>query len=322
MKPLELSSVTEVWRSSLVHLQEALSDIGTDIQLWFPWGQNWRGHDGHGVLPPTPLPADLVSSPLTRFGGRLWRPVKGTDDSWLLSVKGDGEAPTARFRDLALPARAMAALRLLEEFVRLEGLLGLMMKVLEQQAGEHVGHWDRVRQMSTAIGRRLGFSGRDLVELELAGLLHDIGKVGLPPAVLAEARPLSPAERRLMESHSLVGAAMIREIPGMERVAAWVLGHHETPDGSGYPKGLTAAEIPLGAMIVAAADSFDSMTHFRPYATERTYKESIQEMIRHQGRYDDRVLWALQEVLREVGIFDARPMVNVDGPNGPPPMTD
>lgn len=312
MKPIELTSIFEVWRTAISSLQESLSIDSSDLQVWFPWGRFWRGHDRNSSLPPTDLPADLSDGSTSRFGGRIWRCINVSDSKWLLSIRGNAQIEK-KFRDWYPDEDLLSSLRMLAEFLRLEGLLGLSMKVLEQRAGEHGGHWERVRQFSTAIARKLGFSGEALIKVELAGLLHDIGKIAVPAAILEQVRPLSPAERKQVETHSLVGSTMIREIPGMEDVAEYVMSHHEAPDGSGYPRGLKAGEISLPALIIAAADSFDAMTHHRPYATQKTYHDTIREMTGNTGKYDDRVLWALQDVLRELGILDSKPMVTGPG---------
>ena len=207
-----------------------------------------------------------------------------------------------------LSKEASTTLSLLGEFVKLECLLGLTLRILENRANERTGHWDRVRHLCVAMGKQMKLASRELLELELAALLHDIGKVTLPISLLEESRPLSPAERKQIETHSAIGAGMIREIPGLDRVAECVLYHHEAPDGSGYPKALKCGEIPLNSLIIGAADSFDAMTHYRPYASEQTYKDTIKEMLDHSGKYDDRVLWTLQEVLRNLGILDVHPV--------------
>ncbi|HEY9070805.1 MAG TPA: HD domain-containing phosphohydrolase [Candidatus Ozemobacteraceae bacterium] len=308
MKPLELNSISEVWKTVLTDLKTALAATGSNLQIWFPWGRTWRGQDSRGSLPPTELPAELAAIPAgMHFAGRWWRPITAAGMTWLISftTAGDTEKSLSSWQP---GPQIVSALTLLGEFVRLESLLGLFLKVLENRASEEYGHWDRVRNYCVAIGRNMGLSHRELIDLELAGLLHDIGKVSISPALLEERRPLSSAERRQVESHAVVGAAMIREIPGLDRVADAVLSHHENPDGSGYPRGLRDPEIPLAGLIVSVADSFDAMTHYRPYAAERTYRESIDEMGRQQGRYDERVLWALQQVLKQLGILEVRPI--------------
>ncbi len=309
MKPLELSSVAEVWKSALTILEKALDPIGCQVQVWYPWGKDFRGHDLSGSLPPTELPPDLVSPQWARYAGRHWRSLNVAHNQWLISIKSkSGDLAASGRIDLELTSEIQNTFAMLGEFVKMECLLGLTLRILEARAGERTGHWERVRNLSVAVGRKMGMVPRELVDLELTGLLHDIGKIAISATLWEETRPLSPEERRQMETHSAAGAAMIREIPGLDRVAVGVHCHHEAPDGSGYPKGLTAEEIPLNALIVGAVDAFDAMTHYRPYAAERTYKESIQEMMAATGKYDDRVLWALQEVLRSLGILDSYPV--------------
>ncbi len=308
MKPLELSSISEVWKSVLAQLTRSIAQVGSNVQVWFPWGRTWRGQDTRGSLPPTELPAELAATHAgAHYAGRWWKPVPAAGLTWLISFHA-AEGGEKSLPEWKPAAEVESALSLLGEFVRLESLLGLFLKILENRAVEEFGHWDRVRNYCVAIGRNMGLSPRELVDLELAGLLHDIGKVSLPSSLLEERRPLSPAERRQIESHALVGAAMIREIPGLDRVADAVMSHHETPDGSGYPRALRDPEIPLAGLIVSVADSFDAMTHYRPYAAERTYRESIIEMSGRQGKYDERVLWALQQVLKQLGILETRPI--------------
>ena len=308
MKPLELSCITGVWKSALNILNHSLSGIGDDLQLWFPWGRTWRGQDANGSLPPTNFPDDIISEDVSRFGGRLWKAVSLGGVTWLMSVRAPKSA-TPEMQNWNIPAKAFEALKMLSDFLALESLLGLSMKILENQAKEHVGHWDRVRNLSVAIGQQMGMAQAELVEIEIAAMLHDIGKVGLQPDLLESIDQLTPEQQKIMETHSKIGAAMIKEIPGMEKISEMVLCHHEAPDGSGYPNGLKIDEIPFGALIIGAADSFDAMTHYRPYAIERTYLESFQEMRSEKGKFAPEVLQALELVLRRLGILDAKPLV-------------
>ena len=318
MKPLELSSVAEIWKSALTILADALASIGRHPQIWFPWGNSWRGHGEQGSLPACDLPASLRDASGAHFAGRSWRSLRIGDMTWLVSVKADHPSEGS-LKQWSLPEAMLPTFRLLGEVVRMECLLGLTLRILENRAGEHGGHWERVRHMAVAIGRQLRLSGADLVEVEMTALLHDIGKVALPPSLLEVTRSLSQAERRQMETHSAIGAGMVREIPGLERVADGVWAHHEAPDGSGYPRNLRGEEIPLASLIVGAADSFDAMTHYRPYAAERTYQDTLGEMIGQRGKYDDRVLWALQEVLRHLGILGVHPVVPAEPMVSEPP---
>lgn len=308
MKPLELSCITSIWKTALGILEETLTGVGSDLQLWFPWGGIWRGHDRQGSLPPTDLPDDLAGPGVSRFGGRFWKAFSLNGTSLLLSVRAPISA-TAEMENWELPEKATESLRMLSDFVRLECLLGLTMRILENQSREHAGHWDRVRSLSVAIGSEMGLSQRELADLELAAMLHDIGKVGLPEELLQIAGPLEDEERKKVEAHSLIGSAMIREIPGMEMIAEIVLSHHEAIDGSGYPRGLKQDQIPFGSLIIAVADSFDAMTHYRPYAIERTYLESYNELKGEKGKFAPEVVAALERVLRRLGILETKPLV-------------
>lgn len=308
MKPLELSCITGVWKTALGILDENLAGIGSDLQLWFPWGNIWRGHDRSGSLPPTDFPDELASPGVSRFGGRFWKSFALHGTSWLISVRAPMSA-TPEMESWELPRQAEESLKMLADFVRLECLLGLTMKILENQSREHAGHWDRVRNFSVAIGSEMGLAARELADLELAAMLHDIGKVGLPEDLLVIAGPLSEEERKKVEAHSLIGSAMIREIPGMEMIAEIVLSHHEAVDGSGYPRGLKIDEIPFGSLIISVADAFDAMTHYRPYAIEHTYLESFNQIKSEKGKFAPEVLAALERVLRSLGILESKPLV-------------
>lgn len=308
MKPLELSCITSIWKTVLGIIEETLTGVGSDLQLWFPWGGVWRGHDRDGSLPPTDLPQDLVTSGVSRFGGRFWKAFAFSGTSWLLCVRAPISA-SAEVENWELPAKAEESLRMLSDFVRLECLLGLTMRILETQSREHSGHWDRVRSLSVAIGSEMGLSQRELADIELAAMLHDIGKVGLSEELLQTAGPLEEEDRKKMEAHSLIGSAMIREIPGMEMIAEIVLCHHENVDGSGYPRGLKQEQIPFCSLIIAVADSFDAMTHYRPYAMERTYLESFNELKGEKGKFSPEVVAALERVLRRLGIIETKPLV-------------
>jgi HD-GYP domain-containing protein (c-di-GMP phosphodiesterase class II) len=308
MKPLELSCITGVWKSALGLLHDSITEIGQDLQLWFPWGATWRGKDAAGSLPPTNFPEDLITEDVSRFGGRLWKAVPIGGVSWLLSVRAPVSA-TPEMQSWTMPEKAVDSLKMLADFLTLESLLGLSLKILENQAKEHIGHWDRVRNLSVAIGEQMGLSVQELAEIEIAAMLHDIGKVGLPADILESADRLDDEQKKIIETHSRVGAAMIKEIPGMSKIATMVLQHHEAPDGSGYPAGLKIDDIAPGSLIIAVADSFDAMTHYRPYAIERTYLESFEEMKGEDGKFAPEVLTALEAVLKRLGIIDAKPLV-------------
>jgi len=127
------------------------------------------------------------------------------------------------------------------------------------------GHSRRVTEYSAAILRELGLNGPEVDLIVTAARVHDIGKIGVPDAVLNKPGRLTPEERAVMEEHSVMGAALLKRHGTFTRGVAIVRHHHESWDGTGYPDRLKETEIPFGARVIAVADSYDAMTSDRPY---------------------------------------------------------
>jgi putative nucleotidyltransferase with HDIG domain len=127
------------------------------------------------------------------------------------------------------------------------------------------GHSDRVAALSVRIGRELGLGASELLALEYGGILHDIGKIGVPEQVLAKPEKLTPEELSLVRSHAAVGAEIVKGVTFLEAALPAIRHHHERWDGSGYPDRLAGEAIPLVARIVNAADTWDACTSERPY---------------------------------------------------------
>jgi putative nucleotidyltransferase with HDIG domain len=145
-----------------------------------------------------------------------------------------------------------------------QSLLGLA-NALEAKDAYTRGHSDRVGAWSRALGAALGLAAADAESIAQAGLLHDIGKIGVPEAVLTKRGPLTELEWRAMRRHPVVGAQIVAPFDFLAAGALIIRHHHERWDGSGYPDGLAGETIPLGARIVAVADVFDALTSDRPY---------------------------------------------------------
>jgi HD-GYP domain-containing protein (c-di-GMP phosphodiesterase class II) len=161
-------------------------------------------------------------------------------------------------------------------------------------------HCDRVVDIAMAIGRRCGFSETELSLLWLSAAFHDVGKIGIPDHVLRKPGELTEEEWEIMKTHTLVGEKIMRAVkaPGMEWVAAAVRHHHEHFDGSGYPDGLEAGEIPLMARIVAIADGYDAMLTARPYHSALSHSEVMAQMQTEAGdKYDPQLFGDFQAVL-------------------------
>ena len=140
-------------------------------------------------------------------------------------------------------------------------------------------HSTRLAEWAVRIGRDLGLQEDYLRDVEVAAILHDIGKVGTPDYVLKKAGPLTAAERQIIQKHSECGWAVLRVVPGMQRASLFVLHHHETWIGDGYPAGLKGEEIPVGARIVSVIDAFDAMVSSRPYRHGLPVHEAVLRLV-------------------------------------------
>lgn len=127
----------------------------------------------------------------------------------------------------------------------------------------------------------------DLGDLETAALLHDIGKIGIPDAILNKPAKLTEDEYELMKKHPEYGWAVLRQVPGMDRASLLILHHHESYDGRGYPGGLKADEIPIGSRIVSVIDSFDAMVSNRPYRNGLPFEEAERRLLEASGTQFD-----------------------------------
>lgn len=164
------------------------------------------------------------------------------------------------------------------------------------------GHSERVGRASAMIARELGMDGERLEVLRFAGILHDVGKLGVPTRVLRKDGPLTPQERRVIELHPEYGHEIVRGIGFLGEARLAILHHHERLDGSGYPYGLAGAEIPEFARVVAVADAFDAMTSTRSYRRARPVATAVAELRRCAGtQFDPRMVRALVRALDRYG---------------------
>jgi HD-GYP domain-containing protein (c-di-GMP phosphodiesterase class II) len=144
-------------------------------------------------------------------------------------------------------------------------------------------HSTRLAEWAIHVASELGLEERALADIEVAALLHDIGKIGIPEAILNKPARLTPEEYELMKKHPEYGWAVLRQVPGFEEASLLILHHHERYDGKGYPGGLQGEEIPMGSRIVAVIDAFDAMVSSRPYREGLPVEEAVRRLNEASG---------------------------------------
>jgi HD-GYP domain-containing protein (c-di-GMP phosphodiesterase class II) len=189
-----------------------------------------------------------------------------------------------------------------------DAVVALGLKVKDREARNHNL---RVARLCVHIGRQLSMSASELRVLARAGLMHDIGKLGIPEAVLGKHSPLDESEWILMRTHPEMGLNLLDRAGQSSREVLAVLYHHERLDGSGYPYGLKAEAIPIEARIVAVADTFDALTSDRPYRRACSEAEARRVLVEEaRSRLDSKAVSALFSALdHEIAAADGMPRV-------------
>ena len=201
----------------------------------------------------------------------------------------------------ALGAIGAAALKNCDAFKRYEerwiGLIEALCRTIHSHLAYKRDHGERVGALVTTIARAMGQRDEDELQLlRIAGLVHDIGKIGLPAKLFHKRGSLKPSERKTMQMHCRIGADIINSASGMQRLAAIVRHHHEHYDGGGYPDGLAGDEIPIESRVLAVADAFDAMISERPYRRALPHEEAIRRIKQAAGtQFDPNVVAAFLE---------------------------
>ncbi|HEX7082689.1 MAG TPA: HD-GYP domain-containing protein [Gaiellaceae bacterium] len=152
------------------------------------------------------------------------------------------------------------------------------------------GHAARVTRLGLSLARALEAPAASIEAVRAGGPLHDVGKLDVSRAILQKAGPLDACELAEIRRHPVVGARLVAQIRSLRHAVGCVLHHHERWDGTGYPDGLDAEEIPFEARILAVVDAYDAMTSRRPYRTPLTHREALLELQRCAGsQFDPRV---------------------------------
>jgi HD-GYP domain-containing protein (c-di-GMP phosphodiesterase class II) len=148
-------------------------------------------------------------------------------------------------------------------------------------------HSTRLAEWAIRVARKLNIPEAQLYQVEVAALLHDIGKIGVPDSILKKQGPLTPEERTAINRHPEYSWSILRLFPGMEEASLYALHHHENFDGSGYPAGLKGTEIPIVSRIVSVIDAYDAMVTNRCYRKGLPHLEAIRRLVESSGSQFD-----------------------------------
>jgi response regulator RpfG family c-di-GMP phosphodiesterase len=172
-----------------------------------------------------------------------------------------------------------------------------LVHALEARVFEPYGHHERVVAYCQRFAKELGLDNKQTCSLEFGALLHDIGKIGVPDAILRKVGPLTEDERRKMQLHPLYGEEILKDIPFLKDATRVVVEHHEFWNGEGYPRKLKGEEINYCARIFAVIDAFDAITSDRTYRDAVTYQEAVDEIVRCAGtQFDPEIVEAFRRI--------------------------
>jgi HD-GYP domain-containing protein (c-di-GMP phosphodiesterase class II) len=161
-------------------------------------------------------------------------------------------------------------------------------------------HSTRLAEWAVRVAKKLGLPESDFYQLEVAALLHDIGKIGIPDSILRKEGKLTDAERALMNKHPEYSWSILRLFPGFEKASLYALHHHESYDGRGYPAGLKAEEIPIGSRIVSVIDAYDAMISNRCYRKGMAHEEAANRLNAGAGtQFDPVVVTAFLQIAEQ-----------------------
>src|SRR6185436_153659 len=187
------------------------------------------------------------------------------------------------------------------------GLLHSLTSAVDAKDAYTCGHSERVALLSRLLAKEAGYPEQLVERVYMAGLLHDVGKIGVPEAVLQKSGKLTDEEFAQIKKHPEIGARILRDIKQIEDIIPGVMHHHERYDGKGYPSGLAGENIPLMGRIICLADCFDAMTSSRTYRKALPLEVALTEIRRCSGTQFDPVL---SDAFLKLGIDRLRELIN------------
>jgi putative two-component system response regulator len=219
-------------------------------------------------------------------------------------LSGGDDLLTLPVDRIELLARVRSLLRLkhrTDELERAESVLLTLARIIEGRDPSTLGHCERISSLSMHLGKDLGLKAEQISALKLAGVVHDIGKISIPDAVLLKPGPLSSEEWRLMREHPAVGERICAPLRSFRPVLPIIRHHHEKRDGSGYPDGLRGDDIPITARILQVVDVYDALKSVRPYKCALSTTDAIRTMREEmeRGWWDPHVLDAFEHLLEQ-----------------------
>jgi putative nucleotidyltransferase with HDIG domain len=298
--------------SALTYMREKSSEIGKEVEtvLLKPIDTKELYLNPEFLLLDEAQKAPDFLAPLAKRGNKSFLVLPLFVNQMLSGIIALGYQipPTYEQEDIDLArqlanqvAVALSNTRLVEDLEQLHwGSLTALARAIDAKSPWQTGHSERVAKLVVKIGAALGLPPEELDVLHRGGLLHDIGKIGVPADILDKTGKLSAREKDLIREHVKWGARILEPIAAFAEILPIVLQHHESFDGSGYPEGLAGKAINLGARIFAVADTFDALTSHRPYR-EAIGKEQAIEIIKNGAgsQFDPKVVRAFLEIIAD-----------------------
>lgn len=235
----------------------------------------------------------------------------GEDNQGILILGQRGEKADTFFTPLKVQLSTAIAIQAAEAIIRachlkvgdrnrLQSVLALA-KTVETRDHYTAGHSQRIVDLAERIARRLNLPEPEVQAIRWATMLHDVGKIGVPDDVLRRPGPLTPMEWNLIRRHPDMGADIVIQATNQSHIGVIIRSHHERYDGSGYPRGLTGEQIPIGARILAVVDAYGAMVDGRSYQPPRSRDEALTEIVRCGGsQFDPRIVQAFLSVMQEL----------------------
>ncbi|MBU4541307.1 MAG: diguanylate cyclase [Firmicutes bacterium] len=204
---------------------------------------------------------------------------------------------------LNLAENRMYRNKLMESSSSRNATIRTLARTLHEKSTETEAHTMRISLLSKALGSRLDLRKDQIDELELLSLLHDIGKIGIPEYILDKPAKLSSDEWEIIKTHPEIGYRIAKSTPALEHIADYILAHHEKYDGTGYPNGLIAQDIPYLGRIITVVDSFDVMTHSRSYKKANDLSYAIGELKACSGtQFDPEITEVFLKMIEDEGL--------------------